>query len=431
MASISEFNRHPDEVQHLAAAIYYTDHWIPPVIGDPVVRDSYSVWGVSYLNYHWIEYFLAGKFARMISPVIADPRLAARYFNVSLLLFIFGFFVYRAIKDDYELILPGFFLISPQIWYVFSYSNNDALGLTVSALLAYQITYTKSSVSDFLDDRSDRLRIFGGVLAGLFAGLILICKPNYWVFLAFTVGWLFSARPWNRLMFRRYMPIVLIALLVFSFRIGLDLYVNSETNFAGASYINYFFGGFETKEGKLLAYQEEIAAPEFKPSTLEQDLNKSLPPIKLKAKGVTALQMLSQWRWHLISFASLVGVYGYMDLWAPNWYYLAMFLLYAALFVYIGFQIVRSGKRVELTQLLLTFLAAATSIFISFYLSWNYAFQAQGRYLFPIIPMSAVLVYSNRNRLNRSIMFTFTMLTFLLSVYSFVFVGLTSINGAP
>ena len=59
MALTSEFNRHPDEIHHFEAAKYYVNHFLPPVIGDAAVRDSYSVYGVSYLNYHWLEYLLA------------------------------------------------------------------------------------------------------------------------------------------------------------------------------------------------------------------------------------------------------------------------------------------------------------------------------------------------------------------------------------
>ena len=61
MALISKYDAHPDEKNHLSAAVYYSDHSLPPVIGDPAVRDSYSIWGISYLNYQWAEYFFAGK----------------------------------------------------------------------------------------------------------------------------------------------------------------------------------------------------------------------------------------------------------------------------------------------------------------------------------------------------------------------------------
>src|SRR5215212_3801704 len=84
MSLTSDYNHHPDEIHHFEAARYYVDHFFPPVIGDPAVRESYSVWGVSYLNYHWVEYFLAGKFMLLVSPLIGDQLIAARLFNIAL-----------------------------------------------------------------------------------------------------------------------------------------------------------------------------------------------------------------------------------------------------------------------------------------------------------------------------------------------------------
>src|SRR5687767_3807883 len=72
MAVISPYNAHPDELQHFEAAKYYKDHILPPEIGDPSVAASYSVWGISYLNYQWVEYFLAGKFMFVSSPFVLN-----------------------------------------------------------------------------------------------------------------------------------------------------------------------------------------------------------------------------------------------------------------------------------------------------------------------------------------------------------------------
>src|SRR5829696_4903192 len=73
MSLTSDYNRHPDEIHHFEAVRYYTNHFLPPEIGDSEVQASYSVWGVSYLNHHWIEYLLAGKFTRIMTPIVVDP----------------------------------------------------------------------------------------------------------------------------------------------------------------------------------------------------------------------------------------------------------------------------------------------------------------------------------------------------------------------
>lgn len=428
MASISSYDHHPDEANHLSAALYYIHHFLPPEIGDPEVRNTYSVWGISYLNYHWVEYFLAGKFILLTSPLIGDPNLAARFFNVFLFVLLAVIFLYRSIEDIDNLIIPCFLLVTSQLWYIFSYCNNDAFALFVSVLLAYELSYKNSSLREFLSAEGNSAKAVGGIMAGLLFGLLIICKPNYWVFLLFSAAWLLVCIPFNFQIVKKYAVIGVIALSVFAFRVGLDFYVNGETNLTGASYINYFWGGYETKGGKLLAYQNEIADYEFKPSTLESDPLHSRPEVKLKAKGTTAIEMFTKWGWHKSSFYSFVGVYGYMNLLGPPWYYLIMFLLYSAFILYLAIRIFTSKNGEAIRQMAVAGAGAIVCAFISFYLSWNYAFQPQGRYLFPALPMLAMLIYSNRRLMDNIVVNAFIAACFLLSVYSFIFMGLAKIG---
>ena len=153
MTLSSSFNRHPDEINHFLAAQYYLYHSIPPVIDDPDIRESYSGYGVSYLNYNWAEYLFAGKFAYAVSPLIPDTLTAVRLSSVFLFASLMIFFIYRAREGLEHFIIPCFLLITPQIWYVFSYINNDAFALFISILIACQIAYEKSFLNRFL--RSD------------------------------------------------------------------------------------------------------------------------------------------------------------------------------------------------------------------------------------------------------------------------------------
>ncbi len=429
MALVSNYNRHPDEPNHLSAALFYTNHFLPPVIGDPAVRESYSVWGVSYLNYHWAEYFFAGKFVFLVSPLLRDPVTAARSFNVFLFASLAGLFFIHSRDDNTEFIIPCFLLITPQIWYIFGYSNNDAFALFVSLLITHQIAYSKSWLREFLQSDTLMSKLRGGILSGTLIGLLLICKPNYWVFLMFAALWMLVSFPLNTLSVKKYALMALVAASICAFRVGLDIYVNNETNFAGASYINYFFGGFEQGKGKLLAYQDEIAEYEFKPSTLENDLPNSRAEVKLRAKGTTLVEMFTKWKWHKLAFESFVGGYGYMNLWASKGYYYAMLILYFLFGAYLVSMIILSKNREAITQLGLFILGAVTTVLISVYLSWNYAFQPQGRYLFPVIAMLGLLVHANRHILHGFVVNAFLVAAFCLSAYSFIFVALAKING--
>ncbi|MEJ7848065.1 MAG: hypothetical protein WKF92_08265 [Pyrinomonadaceae bacterium] len=427
MALKSEYNRHPDEIHHFEAAKYYQTHFFPPAIGVPSVRDSYSTYGVSYLNYHWAEYFFAGKFMLLISPLIQSPLIAARFFSVFLFSILAGLFIYRSQDNSAVFIITSFLLITPQIWYVFSYVNNDAFALFVSVAAAYQLAYPKSLLNKFLETIIFREGLWGRIWFGFLAGLLLIVKPNYWTFLIFITLWLAAAFPFNARILKKFAFMFLIAVAVLTFRISLDFYVNGETNFVGFSYINKFFGSLETT-GKLLAFQEEIAEYPYRPSTLEKDLTNSHFGMKLKDKGVSLPQMFTQWKWHETSFNSFVGGYGYMNIWASGRFYKLMLLLYLGFGAYIIFSIIRVRDRKALKQFAIVTFGFFLTLFVSVMLSWIYAFQAQGRYFFPVIPMIGLFMYANRQLLNNSVVHAFLILTFLMSVYSFIFIGLARIN---
>ena len=427
MALTSDYNRHPDETHHFEATKYYINHFLPPEIGDPSVINSYSAYGVSYLNYHWIEYFLAGKFVFLLSPFVPNELVAARFFNVFLFFGLTLFFLYRSRENSDELIVQVFLLITPQVWYVFGYVNNDAFALFISIVAVYQIAYPKSLLNKFLETDTFSAGLPGGVWFGVLAGFLLIVKPNYWTFLVFIALWLLAVFSFNTRILKKFAFMFLIAVTVLSFRVGMDFYVNGETNFVGFSYVNKFFGGLETT-GKLLAYQEEVAEYAYRPSTIEKDLKNSHVGLRLKDKGLSFAQLFTGWKWHESSFYSFVGVYNYMNIVASDRYYKLVLLLYLGFIAYLIFSVIRLKDKKAMKQLAIVLFACFLTIFVSVMLSWIYAFQAQGRYLFPIIPMIGLFVYANRQHLNNLIVHAFLVLAFLLSAYSFIFVGLARIN---
>jgi hypothetical protein len=441
MSLTSDYNRHPDEIHHFEATRYYIDHFLPPEIGDPSVRDSYSVWGVSYLNYHWLEYFLAGKFTALTSPFFGNELIAARFFNVLLLYVVALFFLFRAREDEDILLIPSLLLVTPQIWYVFSYVNNDAFPLAITFLLAYQAAYPKSALSRFLNSDGPSTLVASAVGVAALIGFVLISKTNYYAFLFFLVLFLLYKFPivaianrslrFDFVRLRKYALILCAAVSVLGFRCALDFYVNGETNFVAVSYVNYIAGNFEKKESRLMKYQEEIAEPPFKPSTIERDLGSTYPLLRLKDKGVTYLDTFRRFGWHSMSFKSFVGVYGYMNIYGPKSYYIVMGVLYAAIAVYLfGIALLR-GQREILVQTILLTAGVLLCLFASSYLSWSYAFQAQGRYLFPLLPMTAAFVFGLKDMISKRVFSLLVGACFLLSVYSFVFVGVLRVNSPP
>jgi len=426
MSFLSDYNRHPDEIHHLFAVNYYAKNFLPPEYDDPSVRAGYSLFGVSYLNYHWIEYFTAGKFSLILSPFVPSELIRARLFQVLLFVFLISFFWIRSLKEPVIFIFPAILLISPQIWYVFSYVNNDAFALFISMIVAYQLGYEKSLSRQFFD--SDSTSKSRGVFFGILIGILFTLKSNYSAFVVFVAFWILATNQFSVLQIKKYCFIALIAISIFALRIGMDFYVNGETNFVGAAYLNYLSGNFEQSRNKLALVQEEIAQYETKPSTFENDLEHSRKEMKLKAKGVSFKEMLFEWGWLRLSSQSFFGVYGYMNIYAKNWFYGTIFLLSILLGVYLFVATVKTRDRESIIQFAIMSSGVFLTILISMMLSWFYAFQPQGRYLFPALAMIVLFVYANRRHLNSKIVNGFIAAMFLLSVFSFIAWGLRKIN---
>jgi hypothetical protein len=116
-----------------------------------------------------------------------------------------------------------------------------------------------------------------------------------------------------------------------------------------------------------------------------------------------------------------------MDVWAGGTYYHVMLALYLAFGLYAIVSIIRTRERKAMVQLAIVLVCSFLTVLVSVLLSWIYAFQPQGRYLFPMIGMLAILVYSNRAHLNNLIVHAFIVGSFLLSVYSFIFWGIKNL----
>jgi hypothetical protein len=425
MAVSVQFNRNPDEHLHLAAARYYEQHFFPPVIGDPAVRDSYSKWGTSYLDYQWLEYFLAGKFVLAFTGLFGSELLAARFFNVFLFAGLCAWMVFRGFHDPGEQVLPYLFLVTPQLWYVFSYFNNDAFAFFAASLMADQLATRESITRRSLGSGG---RWHEAVFFGCLAGILLICKTNYWIFIVFAVAWLVLKYGIGRNVLKKFAMMGAIALVIVGCRVSLDLYVNGETNFAGMSYVNYMAGRSGHDGSKLREYQEQIAEPQFKPSTLDNDPAATDYTTRLKAKGVPFSAIFTKWWFHTTSFQSFTGIYGWMDTLAGPWYYLSMAAIYVLSVFYIGWSIIRSNEGRARIALTVTAACSLLTVLLSAYLSWTYAFQAQGRYLFPVLLMTAVLAHAFRRCFDNRVIHALVGAAFVLSFYSFIFIGIAKVN---
>jgi len=230
MASISKVNHHPDESVHIRAALYYQDHFLPPRIESPAILHTYSVYGVSRLHSGEIVYLFAGKFLQLARPLHLPPYLVLRFFNVSL----FFFLALSAVRSASWRIFLVPLLISPQIWYVFSYFNSDAFALFVLLLSGYQAAVPDSFLNRFLKDEKGLTLKNMWVVAGmgLLFSLLLLVKKNFYFFPLFLLLYLFWRIRFADLSVNKALLLRLGAVLLVSFSL-IGLYWGMEYKING------------------------------------------------------------------------------------------------------------------------------------------------------------------------------------------------------
>jgi len=406
MAGVTKVDHHPDERVHYAAARYYQNHWLPPAVESPEILDSYSDFGISRLNLMEVSYFFAGKFSELLGPFHLNKLISLRLFNISL--FTILIFLSFGTNRFRLYFLP--MLLSPQIWYIFSYINSDAFSLFVVLLVGWQMVNNKSAFNQFLEQKYVSLHKIIGL--GLLLALLIFVKKNYYFFTLYLVlffSWKCFFHPFQdrRAMAKKLLIIIVLGLAFAGVRLGADIYVNGMN-----------------KNEKIHIMQERTAKPLFKPST---PLEKKFGALLLRDRGVTYLTILKVFRWGEKSFRTGFGAYGYMTAFASDSYYDLVRWLGIASLLFMGISIAWKSDKSGIILLGGTVFCSLALIGAASYHAWTYDFQAQGRYLFPIIPMIGMVLVQTEKVYNQITLRVLSSLMFFLAVFSFVFVGLYSL----
>jgi hypothetical protein len=407
MAGTSQRNAHPDEYVHLAATAYYRIHWLPPVVEDPEIRETYSVYGYSRLNNSEIYYLFAGKFDKLLDRLQLPNYFSSRIFNI----FLFALLLLSTIKNRSARMVALPFLLSPQIWYLFSYCNSDAFALFCAFLVSCQIVDSESFLYHYLKDNRWVSKFFMGAILGILLGILFLLKKNYYPFILFfylCLGLkLFLSEDFvgkKKKILTQLSFITLAGLLIVGLRIGVDYTVNGRD-----------------RQEKIENLQEELAHPWYKEST---DLHKKHINLYRKARGESLQDIVIQDRWFERSFQTGFGVYGYSSINAPNIYYELVRWTGFSLLLFVFGSIFWRGGLIDRGLALSVLGLSLMLIGVSMYHSWTADFQAQGRYLFPIFSMLGILYPATHKAVNSSILSFGVILMYLLGIYSFIFQGL-------
>jgi len=410
MASISAYDCHPDERVHYEAVKYYSaNNWLPPAIGDPRTLDSYSAFGKSRLNLPDLYYLIAGKFTALLSLVTGNPLLSARLFNV----FLLAILVFMAIRAAAaHKMLYGILLITPQIWYTFSYVNSDAFALFLTLIITGQLVQSDSLLHQYLNSPSWKNNFYKSMPLIAAVTLLFFAKQNFYLYFIFLLLWglwsLYAAKDRKRLLLK-YAVMVLVFLVLVLIKHGVDYSIHGPD-----------------KEEALREMQEITAAEEYKPSA--RYTGKGHPHLNLKNQGVHYLDLFKEpYNWHLGTFFTFAGAYDYMKIFSPAGYYKLMLLLYIVLGLATAVVTWKEGHAARYF-LICIFLLIIFNFYLAFNVSWESDFQPQGRYLFPSLSIIAFLFGQYGRALGKKLFFSLTLLAIAsLSAYSFIASGLLHI----
>jgi hypothetical protein len=409
MAGISGYNTHPDESVHVAAGKYYMNHNIPPRIGDPAIEHTYSQYGVSRLHSGEIIYLVTGWFERILRPFHLPPFKSMRLFNVLLFMVLV---LYAFNKVDFRFFLFPM-LLSSQIWYVFSYYNSDAFSTFICLIAAYQLAGTDSAFTALIRGNHGKFSWPAAGLLGILFGLLLLQKQNFYflyVFFFFYFFWKIRLERmvWTRAVAYRFATVVLIGLTLFAAFRGVDSWVNDFN-----------------KKDMLFQARQKYASRLYNPDT---PLEKRHAYLQMKERGKKLKHMLLFDRWGENSFRTAFGVYGYTQYSGSFSYYEYVRTVTVLLLLTVIISVLIQGR---LEGILLLTLCLGYGVFLIaglIYHAWTVDYQAQGRYLLPLVPMLAILVYHCRKIINKPIFYSLFFLLFSLSTYNYIFVGLREIG---
>lgn len=399
---------HPDETVTKHAIDYYKTNFAIPDMRD-LPHDVFCSYGQTRLSELTIYYFVAGKIAALI-PFENSYRLL----NV-LLAFIIVFIILKKYKTEPFLIFA--FFITPQVWYIFSYATSDALDYFFSFILVYQLTVKTSLLNATLNQSRfnfNKNTILASLFISCLIGLILMAKPNYYIVLLLMAYILLrryfladkNTNQRSELM-KFYILWAIGSLFIFLLRYSIEL-------------IHYGLNKSEI----FMQMRIKHAIDMLNPITPYDQMYETM---FLAAKNVPFINIFTEYDFLQTLAGSFLGVYGGMDIIANPVYYFVMFAVYICLFTILYSHIIKSKEKVKYIDGAVTIILAVISVCLVMYYSYFIDFQAQGRYLLPILLVITFLVSKSKELMYSNKYFIASILT--AGVLSHIYVLTTGLWG--
>lgn len=360
LAIVIPYNKAPDEEARYLLVKYMFQHNQLPLGTDPEVR--IPLWGSSYAFSPFLSYMFGAVLMKCFSLFTTDPHallVGARLSSV-LCSTLTVYFIIKIsdllFSDDKKWIFILLCSCLPCFIFVSSYVNCDALAVLSTAIIIYSWII---GIRSLWDKKSCILLIIGLSLC------VLSYKNAYGYILLSLLLYVYE-------LYRSYKRNEIAVMLKKGFIIFICVLILGGW-FYVRNYVLYgdFMGSdISTQLGELYAIDE------LKPSM-------RLTPYK---SGVSLIYMLRNMEWIDNTYHSFIGKFGYMDLPLPELYYRIYNMIFCTgvigLFIYLKNKV--ELKKDFLIKLLFVF-SILIPVGLSIYYSYFEDFQAQGRYVLPIL----------------------------------------------
>lgn len=389
IASLSTFlgveKGSPDEGASAAAVKYFFTNWGLPDYRTEEARITFSNYGSSRLKETTLYYQIAGKVGRIFGGTLGDA-VASRLFNLFLLLLLFIVFFTKG-KNNLWLLIG--LVLTPQLWYLFSYATSDAWDYFISYIIILCLV---------LDNKVKR-RLLYSIIRGLLFAILFMGKKNYYVlplfaFLIYLSELIFAKKEDRKNLIKEYLIILVTTGIILGIKYGID-----SIHFQGQR-----------------SFYEAIEA-EFK----------QVSPISLRSQGKTLSDLFLDLNLYDKLYKSFAGIYGWMKFESGTIYYFLIYCFYIILLAFVIIYFIKKKESMLMTQMVISMSMIVISFLIVAFHCWTYEYQTQGRYMFGMIPC-IMFVFSRDKKLYNSKSVEYLMEGIaLLGIYSYIMYSMTHI----
>ena len=366
----------PDEKMKMDICQYIAENNKLPHGGDESLIDP--AWGITYGFTPILSYMCGGLFLKVSN--IFSQDIHVQYFSARLASVVFycimSIYVLKIAEELFKNIYYKWLFIFlttilPQVIFIGSYINNDSLALMSIAIIIY--SWIKGLKEDWNYKTCISLACGIGICALSYYNAYGYILTSVLLFMAY-----FIAKKNYLEMIKKGIVITAMTLIICGWWF-VRSYIIYDGDFLGLNITN--------------EYAEKYAIEKYKPSKriTPASTNASLP------------YMLIKQRWVQDTYRSFIGVFGHNDVPLPSYcYYIyALIILAGGIGYFIDYykfkHFKEQSKMMNLLEIIFI-MNMVIPIILSLYYSYYSDFQAQGRYVMPmLIPLMYFLTFGLQN----------------------------------